>query len=422
MAARPPWKLGDRVKAKFAAHSGARCPGHYFPGTVSAVHHEVTYLGERKEMRWLSYDIDYDDNDHESRVAAKYVRPLTTDRHAVAAASAQPASEAMQDPKMKRKSSAIAGDSEEAVRTTTDAKKQRSCKTLRPCRTWLEFIEALESLVGSFSVVNACTETYAEKVRAAVLSELNDDEKAFAQASWAAGNSVTACGRKVGDRAVVRAACCAALSHRVTIEISSTAQAKLWAAFPGGPDELLAALGPDAEQPYPEGCAKMESAIRKCGMLYEPKVNVGRINLIHRILLVDQQHSMERLKEMDYDAADLILRNRPSKATGIKGLGPKLTACVLSFTCDHHVLAVDTNVMKAVEKLGWAKGTAEAIHDALNGKGGEGGLVPREIRSYAGNVRATLHGLLLNLGQIIDKEGGRGFVAAWRGVELVHDV
>ena len=216
-------------------------------------------------------------------------------------------------------------------------KKQRAV-----CKTWLEFIAALEALVGKYSETNACTETFAAEVRTQVLRRLNTVETDAAEASWAAGNSVTACGRKVGDRAVVRAACCVLLSDMTTIATSSAGQAKLWAAFPGGPEELLAALGPDAEEQLPDGYSRMRAAINSCGRQDD------RIKRIHRVLLADQASSMERLKEMDYTEAARVLR-------AIKGFGPKLTACVLSFTCDHAVLAVDTNVAKAVKKLGWVQ-------------------------------------------------------------------
>lgn len=293
--------------------------------------------------------------------------------------------------------------SREAV-TAHIPKKQRSV-----CRTWLEFVAALEAVVGKYSDTNACTETFAEEVRTQVLRQLTTAETAVAEASWAAGNSITACGRKIGDRAVVRAACCVLLSDMTTIATSSAGQAKLWSAFPGGPDELLAALGPDAEEQLADGYSRMRAAIHSCGRQDD------RIKRIHRVLLSDQAASMERLKEMDYTEAECVLR-------AIKGFGPKLTACVLSFTCDHAVLAVDTNVAKAVKKLGWVKPSASdtAIHDALNGKGGEGGLVPRKLNGYPGNLRAALHGLLLNLGQRLEKPEGRAFVASWKGVVMVE--
>ena len=297
------------------------------------------------------------------------------------------------------------GDHEAVTASTLPIlKKQRAV-----CKTWLEFIAALEALVGKYSDTNACTETFAEEVRTQVLRQLNTAETAVAEASWAAGDSVTACGRKVGNRAVVRAACCVLLSDMTTIATSSAGQAKLWAAFPGGPDELLAALGPDAEEQLPDGYSRMRAAINSCGRQDD------RIKRIHRVLLADQASSMERLKEMDYTEAASVLR-------AIKGFGPKLTACVLSFTCDHAVLAVDTNVAKAVKKLGWVQPSTSdaAIHDALNGKGGEGGLVPRKLHGYAGNLRAALHGLLLNLGQRLEKPEGRAFVASWRGVVMVE--
>ena len=58
----------------------------------------------------------------------------------------------------------------------------------------------------------------------------------------------------------------------------------------------------------------------------------------------------------------------------------------------------------------------------LNGSGGKGGLVPRAVSGYHTVrvrwkfERAALHGLLLNLGQRIDKPDGRAFVIR-RGVE-----
>lgn len=302
----------------------------------------------------------------------------------------------------KRRARSDDADHKVAVTPSTLAKK----KPRSECGTWLGFLNALEKAVGKYSPVNACTETFAEQVRSHLLklTTLSAAERASAEESWAAGNSVTACGRKVGDRAVVRAACCVLLSDMTKIETSSAGQAKLWAAFPGGPEELLAALGPDVEQPNPAGLEKMEKAIHSCGR------QVKRIERIHRVLLADAEESMERLTEMSYTAAARVLQE-------VKGFGPKLTACVLAFTCNHPVLAVDTNVAKAVMALGWVrpgdKQSKESIHKALNDT--DGGLVPREIDGYDGNLRAALHGLLLNLGQRIDKQDERAFVATWKG-------
>ena len=142
--------------------------------------------------------------------------------------------------------------------TDAPAKKQRSR------RSWAEFTSALEAVVGEYDTTNACAKTYAEEVKAAVLSQLSEEEKASAIKSWAEGNSITACGRKVGNDAVVRGLCNALLSAMTKIETSSTAQAKLWAAF-SGPAELLAALGTDVDNPNPEGKARVKEAIFSCG-------------------------------------------------------------------------------------------------------------------------------------------------------------
>ena len=289
--------------------------------------------------------------------------------------------------------------------TTALVKKQRAA------RTWLDFVDALEAVVGKYSAANACTEKFAKEVKDAVVHRLTEDELADAQKHWAAGNSITACGRKVGDRAVVRAAICVLLSDMTKIEVSSTAQAKLWAAFPGGPDELLARLGPDPERPFAEGKIILKEAINACGRQDE------RIKRIHRVLNADKEESMERLLKMTYTEASAVLM-------AINGFGPKLTACVLSFTCNHPVLAVDTNVSQVVKKLGWVRpGESDpSIHKKLNGTGTDEGFVPCAVGKHV-NLRATLHGLLLNLGQQLGKKAKHSklrddchaFVAEWQG-------
>ena len=58
------------------------------------------------------------------------------------------------------------------------------------------------------------------------------------------------------------------------------------------------------------------------------------------------------------------------------------------------VLAVDTNVAKVTNALGWVTTKDEKqIHNELNGKGDVAGLIPRSIEGY-GNLRRTLHSLL----------------------------
>ena len=290
--------------------------------------------------------------------------------------------------------------------TDAPAKKQRSR------RSWAEFTSALEAVVGEYDTTNACTKTYATEVKAAVLSELSEEEKASAIKSWAEGNSITACGRKVGNDAVVRGLCNALLSPMTKIETSSTAQAKLWAAF-SGPAELLAALGTDVDNPNPEGKARVKEAIFSCGKA-DPyyvgsKRMLGRIAEIHHVLLSDARHSLEHIREMTHADAKKYM-------TGFSGVGKKLASCVLSFTCDHPLLAVDTNVEKAVKKLGWVKSDASAdqVDDDLNGAEGKPGLVPPTCDGHD-NIRATLHGLLLNLGKQLGKSpAAAAFVAEWK--------
>jgi len=74
--------------------------------------------------------------------------------------------------------------------------------------------------------------------------------------------SLTACGRK---SSVLRAAACALLSTGTLISTSSYASLLLWLAYPGGVGQLLASLGPDPEEPLPEGRARLLSVIGCCG-------------------------------------------------------------------------------------------------------------------------------------------------------------
>ena len=122
--------------------------------------------------------------------------------------------------------------------------------------------------------------------------------------------------------------------------------------------------------------------------------------------------------------------------TDLNGFGPKLAACVLGFTCNYPLLAVDTNVTQVTNALGWVKTTDEKqIHNELNGKGDVAGLIPRSIEGY-GNLRRTLHSLLLNLGQAhageakgLDEQGAPidpkqaqqnavGFVRKWKALGM----
>jgi endonuclease III len=320
-----------------------------------------------------------------------------------------------------------------AVAAAAGSPQTSAVKRSRSSPTWAEFVAGLETVVGREDVANACTEPFARYVRAEVIKQLSETDREHAEAMWSAGNSVTACGAKVGGDKIIRAMCSVVLSFMTTIKTSSTAAAMLWAAFPGGPTQLLAALG-DEEGVVNEGRARLWQLMSGkdmggsgCGQQRK------RIQPIHLALLANKEQPFDgpggRLDGKDYTQATKEL-------TAIKGFGPKLAACVLGFTCDHAVLAVDTNVAKVTNALGWVTTKDEKqIHNELNGKGDVAGLIPRSIDGYS-NLRRTLHSLLLNLGQAhageakgLDEQGAPidpkqaqqnavGFVRKWKALGM----
>ena len=285
-----------------------------------------------------------------------------------------------------------------AVAAAAGSPQTSAAKRSRSSPTWAEFVAGLETVVGREDVANACTEPFARYVRAEVIKQLTDADRVHAEAMWSAGNSYTACGRKVGDGKIIRAICSVLLSYMTKITTSSTAAAMLWAAFPAGPDELLAALG-DVEGVQNEGYDRLWTLMSGkdvggsgCGQQKK------RIKSIHLALLANAEQPFDgpngRIHGKDYTQAAKVL-------TDLNGFGPKLAACVLGFTCNYPLLAVDTNVAQVTNALGWVKTTDEKqIHNELNGKGDVAGLIPRSIEGY-GNLRRTLHSLLLNLGQAL---------------------
>jgi endonuclease III len=288
-----------------------------------------------------------------------------------------------------------------------------AAKRSRSSPTWTEFVADLESVVGREDGANACTEPFARYVRAEVIKQLTDADRVHAEAMWSAGNSYTACGRKVGDGKIIRAICSVLLSYMTKITTSSTAAAMLWAAFPAGPDELLAALG-DVEGVQNEGYDRLWTLMSGkdvggsgCGQQKK------RIKSIHLALLANAEQPFDgpngRIHGKDYTQAAKVL-------TDLNGFGPKLAACVLGFTCDYPLLAVDTNVAKVTNALGWVKTDDEKkIHNELNGTRDTAGTVPESIAGY-NNLRRTLHSLLLNLGQAL---AGKAEGLEEQGINLV---
>ena len=128
---------------------------------------------------------------------------------------------------------------------------------------------------------------------------------------------------------------------------------------------------------------------------------IDRVKLLDPTADVDS--ALENLRARDpSDAMHELLK--------FKGIGEKLAACVLSFTCKHPWLAVDSNVANMAQKLGWYTGKkvpkkdAVVIHNGLNGVKSEPSVrVVLPTRTEARpHIRLDLHCLLLHLGIMHD--------------------
>ena len=267
-----------------------------------------------------------------------------------------------------------------ARRAAAGSPQTSAAKRSRSSPTWAEFVADLETVVGREDVANACTEPFARYVRAEVIKQLTETDREHAEAMWSAGNSYTACGRKVGDGKIIRAICSVLLSYMTKITTSSTAAAMLWAAFPAGPDELLAALG-DVEGVQNEGYDRLWTLMSGkdvggsgCGQQKK------RIKPIHLALLANAEQPFDgpngRLYGKDYTQAAKVL-------TDLNGFGPKLAACVLGFTCNYPLLAVDTNVAQVTNALGWVKTKTTRSRSTTSSTGRATSPVSSRVRSRA---------------------------------------
>ena len=287
---------------------------------------------------------------------------------------------------------------------------------------WLGFKRGLEELLGSKAdLVQATTVAHAKHVKQHVEASLTPAEKAsLARQEWWKTSSITACGKKDGSQAVQRAVIGALLSTQTGIEQSSLAQAKLWAAFPGGPDQLLAALGSDKDTPYTDTLQQLKDAISVTGKCDSGKGKSTpytqlRPYWIHKALIDLKALKGERIGVPELE--------------GLHNMGPKTAACVLSFTCNRAVLAVDSNIAFAAVELGWFTPSnkdpqkvktagSQAIHRGLNGLKAEANVhieVPNEHR-------AELHCLLLPFGQLVNaSKPGAGHTATAAAQRVAAD-
>lgn len=124
---------------------------------------------------------------------------------------------------------------------------------------------------------------------------------------------------------------------------------------------------PDWEAVRAAGSGELEAVIRPAGLARQ---KAGAIRgALERLAHERGRVSLDHLGTMEDDEALDYL-------TGMRGVGTKTAACVLSFALRRPVLPVDTHVRRLAQRLGWVPegSTARAVHEALNRS------VPAELR------------------------------------------
>ena len=258
-------------------------------------------------------------------------------------------------------------------------------KTVKLASAWDRFLDDAEAIVGRVVRAEAITEKGVTALHRAIAADLAKDSYAPAARGE---DSVAACGRKT---TVVRALIGLLLSTGTTIETSACTQARLWAAWPGGPNELVEDFLRD-----PTGTkAKVERAIRKGGFARRRADDIcGLLSTLHETNRDDTDAALEHLRN---DPADTSRITRALEK--FKGVGPKIAVCVAAFTIGSKLCTVDTNVKTMAHALGWfARDRGpEEMQRLLNGAAGSPFAVP-ETTAARDDARVALHCVLMQLG------------------------
>lgn len=281
---------------------------------------------------------------------------------------------------------------------TVASKRKKREPSLRD--VWDELIDDAESITGRIVYNEAITEDGVAAMRAAVAEDRRLRPYPLPTAARAE-DSVAACGAK---STVVRAVIACLLSPGVKIEVSAVVQARLWATFPGGPDELSARLHSDEVNTR----ALVVETIKERGMQHKV---MGYI--CDFLIEVQRIHGCD-LAQVDY--ALEYLRARPDAPAYIekelqryKGVGTKIAALIAAFTCGAHKCAVDTNVHTLAGMLGWCDPhlTPQAMQKALNGLEASAPFVLPTQSPRRRNLRVALHCVLMQLGKKHQERDGR---------------
>lgn len=263
---------------------------------------------------------------------------------------------------------------------TVAAKRER-------INVWDEFIEQAESITGEVVYKEAITADGVASMQKAIEDDYKADE--YEAASAHEEDSIAACGAK---RTVVRAVISCMLSPGVRIETSAVVQARLWAAFPGGPNELSARLLDNETGTT----ALVFSIVEPRGMGKKFTEYICKFVAKLRESTTDVDGALEYLKEKQNDAT--LIEKELQRYTGV---GPKLAALVAAFTCGAHKCAVDTNVHKLAGMLKWCakSDSPESMQKQLNGVAPESNFVLPLRTPQHTNLRVALHCVLMELGK-----------------------